>query len=231
MKSISVIIPTYEMHGLGVHFLDFSLQKLKAQSFQDFDVIVSDHSCRNGIMNLCNIWSKLGLDIKYVRNFYDRGSSSSNLNFGMELAKGKYVKILFQDDFLFDNQSLEHTFTCFESAPDAKWLVTPSEHSYDGFNMFRTHIPHYHDEIHLGGNSISSPSVLTLRNGHLIKFDPNLIWLMDVEYYKRLHCSFGSPAIMDRVTVVNRCWDRQLSHTIPVERKNAEHEYVKKLYG
>lgn len=231
MKSLSIIIPTYEMHGKGVEFLDFSFNVIKCQTFKDFDVVISDHSRTNGIMNLCKIWSRIGLDIKYTRNFNDIGNSSGNLNHGLKVAKGKYLKILFQDDFLFGEDALDKTARAMESNPDAKWLVTPSEHSFDGVNMFRTHIPHYHDEIHLGGNSISSPSVITLRNDGVLKFDTNLIWLMDVEYYKRLHMTYGPPVFLDSVTVVNRCWEQQLTHTIPSDRKNVEHEYVRNLYG
>ena len=230
MKTVSVVIPTYEMHGKGVEFLDFSLNVLHKQTFKDFDVIVSDHSKSHEILNVCKIWSQMGLDVKYIRNFNNLGSSSHNLNYGMSIAKGKYIKVLFQDDFLFDQESLEKSVLALESNPDRQWLVSPSEHSYDGVNMTSTHIPHYHDEIHLGKNTISSPSVLTLRNEFILEFDNNLIWLMDVEYYKRLYLTYGPPVILDSVTVVNRLWELQLSHIISAERKNAEKEYTKKLY-
>ena len=45
-------------------------------------------------------------------------------------------------------------------------MVTASEHSQDGVNFYRPFYPNYNDQIHLGKNTISSPSVLTIKNDH-----------------------------------------------------------------
>jgi hypothetical protein len=49
----SIAIPTYEMHGHGVTFLEHSFKILNEQSFKDFEMVVSDRSINNDINSLC----------------------------------------------------------------------------------------------------------------------------------------------------------------------------------
>ena len=44
MKKISIIIPTYEMHGVGVKYVKELLESIKLQTYTDFEVIIIDHS-------------------------------------------------------------------------------------------------------------------------------------------------------------------------------------------
>jgi hypothetical protein len=54
---------------------------------------------------------------------------------------------------------------------------------------------------------------------------------MDVEYYKRLYNTFGEPVILNKITVVNRTWDMQVSNTVSENIKQKEMAYVKGIYG
>ena len=53
MPEISVCIPTYEFKGHGVKYLTEVFSSLKNQTFQDFDIVVSDHSKDDLIRNFC----------------------------------------------------------------------------------------------------------------------------------------------------------------------------------
>ena len=44
---ISICIPTYEMNGMGVEYLEYSFNILYSQTFKDFEIIISDHSESN----------------------------------------------------------------------------------------------------------------------------------------------------------------------------------------
>ena len=90
---ISICIPTYEVNGKGVEYLNHSLSILQNQTYQDFEVVISDHSIDDGIKNLCESW-KTRLDISYIRNEYGRGSISCNTNVAIKHAKGEVIKIL-----------------------------------------------------------------------------------------------------------------------------------------
>jgi len=57
-----------------------------------------------------------------------------------------------------------------------------------------------------------------------------LIYLMDVEYYKRLYDTFGLPQILDDCLVVNRLWSGQVQQNIATETIRQELNYVKKIH-
>lgn len=228
--STSICIPTYEMNGYGTDFLRFSFEKIKTQTFRNFEVVISDHSIDRNIQNLCLEYSK-HFEINYIRNKKNKGSSSSNLNTCILNCKNKIIKILFQDDFLYDNTSLQSIINSFDIEKD-KWLVTASEHSYDGTNFYRKFYPRYDHQIHLGNNTISSPSVLTIINDEPLLFDENLIWLMDCDYYRRCYDKFGYPKICNEICVVNRTGHHQVSLTIVnKELELKEKDYIKNKFN
>ena len=41
---MSIAVPTWESYGKGNEFLDDLFRTLEIQTFQDFEVVVSDHS-------------------------------------------------------------------------------------------------------------------------------------------------------------------------------------------
>ncbi|MDD2935323.1 MAG: glycosyltransferase [Candidatus Pacebacteria bacterium] len=223
MKFLSICIPTYEMKGLGSSFLEHSFKILVNQTFKDFDVVISDHSETNEIRDLCDKY-KNRLNIKYFKNKEKRGNSSSNINNAIRKADGKLIKILFQDDFLYNKNSLQRIIDSFELEKD-NWLVTACIHTNDGINFYRPFYPKYHDKIHLKKNTISSPSVLTIKNQQPLKFDENLLWYMDTDYYKRCYEKFGEPKILNEVNVVNRAGLHQMTHSL-INEKRKKIEYI-----
>ena len=228
MALISICIPTYEMSGRGVGYLTHSFNILSKQSFKDFDVVVSDHSQNDDIKKLCEDYSNR-LDLHYYRNTEGRGSNSININNAIKNATGETIKILFQDDFLVDDDSLHWLYIHFFGNTN-QWLVSACCHTKDGINLNNEFYPKYHDSIQYGTNTISSPSVLMFKNEKVEYFDENTIWLMDVEYYKRMYDKFGLPSVCNFVTVANREHETQLSKTLPEETKTLELNYIRKKY-
>ena len=84
---VSICIPTHEAGGHGHEYLNELLGTIKGQSYQDFEVIVSDHSKNNDIMTVCEAYSD-AIEIRYVRNFYGRGRISPNINVALSIASG-----------------------------------------------------------------------------------------------------------------------------------------------
>ncbi len=212
MNLLSICIPTYEMKGLGHIFLKQSFDILAKQTFKDFNVVISDHSKNDLIKNLCDEYDDR-LKIYYYKNTKNLGNSSANINNAIKKANGKLIKILFQDDFLFHEKSLEEIVLNFDLKKD-RWLITACTRSKDGEHFFSPFYPKYNDKIHLGKNTISSPSVLTIKNDSPLLFDEKLIWLMDCDYYKRCYITYGEPRILNTINVVNRIGAHQVSHSI-----------------
>jgi dTDP-4-dehydrorhamnose reductase len=217
----SITIPTFGYDGKGVEFLDFNFDILSKQKFKDFEVIVSDHSIDDTIKSICNKWDGI-LNIKYFRNEYGRGMISPNINMAMKRATGKWIKILFQDDFLFDENALQTQHDILESNPDIKWLVSTFIHSNDGVSFYRLYNPKYNENIWNGTNTLGNPSNLTIINKDLIFFDEGLNWLVDCEYYYRLNGKYGKPTIIGDITVVNRTHGSGLTDTTPQSLKDKE---------
>lgn len=225
---ISICIPTYEMGGKGAEYLEYSFNIIYQQTYKNIEVIISDHSITDDIKNLCNQW-KSTLNICYVKNEYKRGNSSANINNAIKNAKGEIIKILLQDDFLYDENSLQNQIECFNSNNNY-WLITACCH-YNNKVLYKPHYPYYHDKIQYGENTIGSPSVIMFKNKDIIKFDENLIWLTDVEYYKRLYTKFGNPVICNDITIVSREHENQVSNTLVTEKiKQTELELIIKKY-
>ena len=224
---MSVCIPTYEMGDKGVYFLNEAFQSIKSQTLKEIEVVISDHTVDDSIEDFCK---EQDLDIKYFRNTNKRGSSSANINNAIQQAQGEVIKILFQDDYFYDKTCLEQIYDKFEEG--ANWVVVGTTHtSTSADRLFNPIIPRYHDKIYLGENTISSPSVLAVRNDSPLLFDEELSWLMDVEYYKRLYDKYGHPHIIDNILIVNRLWEGQVSSTkITPQLVDRETQYVRDKY-
>lgn len=229
MKKLSVCIPTYEMYGLGGRYLSQSLDSLSRQTFTDFDIVISDHSRDSSIRDVCKAYMNR-LDIHYVRNTQRMGNSSNNINSAIRNAKGQLIKILFQDDLLYSKDSLNIIVQNFDLKID-KWQLCACIHTKDNSNYFDKHFPVYNDEIHKGGNTVGSPSVLTLINDECLQFDEKLIWRMDGDYYKRCYQKFGAPKILNEICIINRIGPHQVSNTIVKEvLKELEYRYILNKY-
>jgi len=222
---ISIAIPAYESQGRSQEFARFQFEKFLKQTYKDFEVVISDHSKDSVIRNVCDEY-KEKLKITYIRNEEGRGLSSHNINNAIRHCSGEIIKILFFDDFLWNKHSLQYINESFDD--NTNWLVSACEHTRDdGGTFYRPFYPRYNDEIYLGNNTISSPSVLAIRNTKdKIYFDDRLIWLMDVDYYKRLYDKYGLPTILNKITVVNRDHQNQLSHTMEPEIKEREYHMM-----
>lgn len=220
---VSICIPTYEMHGFGEQFLKQSFYYLKQQTYKNFNIIVSDH-CNNDTIRDCCLEEK-ELDVQYYKNLKNVGSSSANLNNAIKKADGDIVKVLFQDDLMYNSSCLDLIVEHFKNMSHY-WLVTGCGH-FSTDSIYNKMVPKYNDNIHMGYNTISSPSVLAFRNIDPLEFDENLLWLMDVEYYKRLYNKYGHPMIIPDMLILNRLWEGQISNTsISQKLKDEELAYI-----
>ena len=225
---LSICIPTYEMGGDGVTYLNQLFETISNQTFKDFEVVVSDHSKSNDIENLCMNWKNI-FDIKHYYNDIGRGSLSININNAIKKASGDVIKIMFQDDLLHNDNSLEIMLVHLLGNHN-NWLVSACCHLKDN-QVTNPFYPKYHDNIQYGENTISSPSVLMFKNENVIYFDENLNWLMDVDYYKRMYDTFGLPSICNYISIIIREHQNQTTNTIATkEIKNKEYEYIVDKY-
>jgi glycosyltransferase involved in cell wall biosynthesis len=203
MSKISIAIPAWECHGRGIELLDDLLRTIEIQTFKDFQVVISDH-CSDRF--LCD---KIGefvekFDIKWIQNPLNRGNSPANLNHALQYCHGEIVKIMFQDDFFYDDEALEKIYNSLIDSEES-WLLHGTNHTRDdGHTFYWDLYPKFNKDLLRGVNSISSPSVVAFKKDCTVKFDESLKYLMDVEYYYSMREKFGNPIFLEDVLVTNR---------------------------
>lgn len=212
---ISIVIPSYEMNGDGDRFLRENLQTICDQTFEDFEVIVSDQSKSNIILDECQKFSER-IKIVYIKNFYNKGNASDNINCGIEHSSGKYIKLSFQDDLILDNQALEKIVNTFENT-NARWLFNSFCHTNAGKNFNRYMTPRWEKYLLQGNNLMGSPTNVSFRNENNEYFDINLDLGYDVEYYHRMRMKYGMPHIIEDILVAVREHSNRASQTLKMD--------------
>lgn len=212
MPKVSIAIPTWESHGRGQEFLDDLLGTIQIQTLKDIEVIVSDHSVDNDVKVVVNSYAESGLNIKHFRNTENRGNGPANTNTAIDLCTGEIVKVMFQDDFFYDDEALEKIYDALTQS-DKEWLVCGCNHTNDdGESFYWTLMPEWNDNILQGVNTISSPSVMAFKRERVDqRFDESLTMMMDCEMYYRMKKNYGDPVYLHDDLVTNRMHDKQIS--------------------
>ena len=221
-NKLSIAIPTSDMPDKE-YFFKRCLDSLWNQSFQDFEVVVTDNSEDNEIERICE-WYRTG--IRYYKN--PRKGMAQNTNEAIRQSTGELIKILYMDDFLAHDNALQLIVERFKGG----WLVTGCTH-VQGMQdkRFNNHLPKYNKGLIKGNNTIGSPSVLTIENKEPLFFDENLTWLLDCDYYHRLLERYGKPRLCNDINVVIGLHEGQATHTMGEERKLLEYDYMKQKYA
>lgn len=100
---VSIGMPVYN----GEHFLENALNSILAQTFEDFELIISDNGSTDGTEKICRNYAKRDPRIRYFRNQQNFGAGW-NFDRVAELARGKYFKWACHDDLC----SLEFLWQC-----------------------------------------------------------------------------------------------------------------------
>lgn len=196
---ISIAVPSYEYSGNGWFFLSYLINTIIEQDYKNVEIVISDQSKNDDIKLISKEYSK-HIDINYIHN--PIAGMGRNFNNAVENCSGDLIKIMCLDDYFLDPSALTKIVKLMKENTNNEWLINGCVHSQHMNKFYDKMIPYYHEKIHLGANTISSPSVLTLRNKHY--FDENLIMLLDCEMYKRLHTKYGSPLILEDPLICNR---------------------------
>jgi glycosyltransferase involved in cell wall biosynthesis len=93
--TISIGMPVYN----GENHLVPALDSILAQSFSDFEVIISDNASTDGTAEVCRKYRARDARIRYYRNPRNFGAAK-NHNQVFELSSGKYFKWASHDDML-----------------------------------------------------------------------------------------------------------------------------------
>lgn len=231
-KQISIAVPTWESHSRGAEFLDDLLRTIEIQHFKNFEVVISDHSKNDDVYNKCCEFNDK-FDITYIRNLQNHGNSPANLNNAISLCNGEIIKIMFQDDFFYDDEALDKIYYRLVDS-NKMWLVNGCNHTEtDGNSFYWDFYPRFNDDILRGVNTISSPSVVAFKNKNKIKFDENLVYFMDVDFYYGMREKYGEPIYYNDILITNRVHKNSISSSLKNKQETIkkESEYCCLKYG
>ena len=98
---VSVVVPAYN----SVAFIDATMRSILAQTFSDFELVVSDHSSTDGT------WEALQQFTADPRVRLSRlasgGGAPANWNAVTDLATGEFIKLVCGDDLLYPDSLAE----------------------------------------------------------------------------------------------------------------------------
>jgi len=214
---ISIAISTYEANGMGCELLEHNLKHIMLQSYSNIEIVISDHSSDYKIKDLCEQYNNVKYPIKYIHNPEHKGNSSQNTNNAIKYCNGEYIKILFMDDYLYNENAISKIVSQFQSNPDKKWLVHSYIHTKNYKDFYNLHHPKISNNI-IFSNRIGCPSCLTIHSSVTERFDDDLKWFMDSELYSRIRDKYSDPIILhtnanDKAYMVNLHHENQVTNT------------------
>ena len=212
---ISICIPVHVVDSTQVGYLKTALESISCQKLIKYEVVLSDDSANVEVQKLVQEFKAKGMTITYHNPEKGIGLSS-NLNNSVKHSRGRFLKILFQDDYLAHDKVL--FFNLFRLITSRKkWLVTGTIHFDENDMKFKNaFFPRAGDQFLEGINALSSPSVVLLYKKNYLDFSEKLHYLVDCEWYVRMSHNFGRPAFRLEIDIVNRLHNFQSTHDVKV---------------
>ncbi|HXA02814.1 MAG TPA: glycosyltransferase [Cytophagaceae bacterium] len=226
---VSICIPTYKQ----VEFLKKTLDSILIQSYQDYEIIISDDSPDRSVQSLVEQYS-FGSKLKFLKNKNPLGSPE-NWNESIRKASGEYMKILHHDDWFTFPYSLEEYVKLLDENPQADFAFSATNVFHADTLKERIHcIPDGYLEklqkdpqILFWGNLIGGPSVTICRRSLNEYYDKKMQWLVDIEFYiraiqKNSHIVFSPKPLITTSTATEHAITSSITKEIDV----SEHFYL-----
>jgi glycosyltransferase involved in cell wall biosynthesis len=184
---VSICIPAYKR----LDFIRRLLDSIATQTCRDFEVVITDDSPDNSLAGFLQPY-KERFAIQYHKNPSPLGTPA-NWNAAICLAKGKWIKIMHDDDWFTNEHSLQEFVTAagetsagfifsgyydveLEAGAKKEYVLT-GQHSYllkkSPYSLFKK-------------NFIGHPSTTFIRNDISTWYNERLKWVVDIEFYIRL---------------------------------------------
>ena len=227
---ISICIPAYEANGNGVEFISRNIASCLEQTYDNIEIIVSDHSKTNEIEILCA--SVDDNRVKFIKNPNNIGHPACNTNNAIKNSNGSFIKIMNLDDFFLDSGTISRSI---EFLKTYNWVVFACAN----VDLTTATITGYHYPRHpsvninllRGINTIGSPSCSLIPKGYF--FDEEIFYMIDCELYYRAYEELGLPGIIQVPSIANGIGAHQLTTKLAEKYDmmlKSEIEYCSKKY-
>ena len=109
---LSIGLPVYD----GAEFLGESIESLLGQTYEDFELIISDNASTDETPEICRRYARLDSRIRYYRQA-DNIGSAANHNFVLGESRGELFKWASHDD-VYARQLLERCVEALDACPE-----------------------------------------------------------------------------------------------------------------
>ncbi len=203
----------------GEEFLEDALASLERQTFQDFQVIVSDNDSSDGTAAMLDAW-RSRLPIEVVRQA-TRLAMTDNFNSLLARVATKYYMLLCHDDFLASNEALAKAFHVMETQSDLSAIYCDLVYVDAKAQTLATR--RFRRQGRLSADELGRQSIRTARNMFGIpllvrqqdalnlRYDAGLSYVCDIDLSwsvskaKPLY-HLAEPLIANRYTGFNQTW-------------------------
>lgn len=219
MPSVSICVPTYN----GARYLEECLDSVLCQTFEDFEILLVDDGSYDDTYSILTRYQEIDKRIRLYRNSTNLGLVG-NWNRCIELARGEWIKFLFQDD-LIEPKCIEKLLDA--TAAGKKFVACSRRFMYEGGesrsikefydNNKRMIDGHYQntqilsaeeyasrvlDDI--GANIVGEPTVTLIHKSIFQKYGPfneRLIMSCDLEFWTRIGVNEGICFVPEELAV------------------------------
>ncbi|MGL5258809.1 MAG: glycosyltransferase family 2 protein [Lachnospiraceae bacterium] len=184
MLKVSICVPTYN-NVLEVKRL---VESIKEQTFQEYELIISDDSTNAEIKEYLSLETSLQEKIRYHHNETPLGPIY-NWNHALSFATGSLIKIMFSDDWFTYKDSLEKMVRIFQQNPTVGLVFSGSMQVSKQESYARIPQKEYLECLKkdyrylMISNQIGAPSDSMYRKEIEAKFDEQSNWASDVFLY------------------------------------------------
>lgn len=186
MKSprISICIPVYKR----AEHVERLLHSIRIQTFRDFEVVVSDDSPDESISSLLKQYADLR--IIYFRNSPSLGAPA-NWNFAISKASGEWIKLMHDDDWFADQDSLE--IFAKETNGGQQFVFSGFTNIFESGERMQQLFPLAWKKriiknplTLMARNVIGPPSVTLVHHSIREQYDILMKWRVDIDFYIRV---------------------------------------------
>lgn len=222
---ITVLMPVYNCEL----YVQIAVESILNQTYTDFEFLIIDDASTDSTLSILKSFSDSRIQIieKPVNSGY-----TNSLNYGLSIAKGKYIARMDGDDISF-SQRFAKQIAFLENNPDV--VVCGTTYKIVGNDKLIT-LPENHEEIKmklLWGNCIAHPSVMMRRESlvtNAIQYD---LTREPAEDYDMWICllAIGKLHNLQEVLLEYRVYNNQVSRKRAEDQLNSDIQSKFKLLG
>lgn len=228
--TVSVLMPAYN----AAEHIKEAISSILEQTFTEFEFLIIDDGSTDSTVDIIKQFDDSR--IRLIHNEGNRGLIYT-LNYGLELALGKYIARMDADDIALHTR-LEKQVNFLENNPNISILGTAFVFLGTGHEI---HHPNYNEEIRiklLDDGAFAHPTVMMRRdviNSKGIRYNADYKYIEDYQFWVEAAIKNVKMANLDEVLLQYRQHSQQVSHQRYQEQEETKQriklEYLSHYFG